>query len=145
MKTIVMILTLCGLFDRESFAQQNNIVGTWAIDISESVANLSMKEKNAYSGLPDKTKQTIGRLFDGRVFRFDTNGEVLIKYPTSSNSKTVTGEWLLNQNNEQLSIKALQATIDYRLHWMNADTVILEVIKPGDNSIINSLYLRRQN
>jgi hypothetical protein len=140
-QSTLFIIFVLGLLSAANGQSINDLPGNWIIDINETLNAMTSTEKTTYNNLPAKAKQNLQAAFGGRIFSFNADGHIQIKFNTTNNSKTVSGTWSMDQ--EILVIQIEQVNTRYTITWYNQNILILRPIDVVDKEVLKLLYLKQ--
>ena len=118
------------------YGQTFNIEAAWRLNWAATVDSMDVAQAQNFSRISEHGRTDIERLFSGRQFSFNSNGEVVIRWNTPEGQASQRGNWLLN--NDSLSITVEGFTTDYRVSVYN-EHLLLERVSTPSNALFSIL------
>lgn len=142
----VIALLLIISYPSEIFAQDKfTIVGTWKVDVGQTITVSRDAKPSRYDSLSDKTKDNFRKSLNGRIYGFKEDGTIEIVVSRGAETKTSKGRWLYNSETRNLDVNLTNTTIVFNVESKGENIIILKRYNKSDASILGDLVLIRSN
>lgn len=139
---VMVVLSLLG--NRHSMAQitVSDVIDSWSIyfDALNTVDNRN--DSFHYDSLSNEAKSNLRGAFEGRVFEFSANQNVTISYTVHGNDRSVTGQWILDEVAQEVTITAQNRQLTYDINILGS-TMYLKPKRVEANAAFKQLILNR--
>ena len=140
MKRTYLILSILLFITTSVHAQQNTIIGTWQLDLTESIALMDNNTRQKFDGLDQSVKARIETSMSDRTFIVASNGDLTVHWKAQDSPRTSSGTW-------QTSGETLTITLDgdaqqYSYELITGNHLILRNTIPS--GLFSNLYLTLQ-
>lgn len=122
---------------------QGNIVGSWQVDLQESLSRMSDEAKASYDTLPTPVKERIARSFDQRKFAFQDEGSMTIEWKKEDGLQQVQGTWQYEPSSAKLTITTdISDVNEFEVTELTASVMVLR--RKDTGGIFQELYLTKR-
>jgi hypothetical protein len=136
------MIYLLALIALTSFGQtQNSFVGTWKVDVTESMKRMNSKAKAKYDSLTESLRTQITEHIKNQKFTFNGDNTVF-SYSTSDNQiSTRSGTWTMEAATSSLIVNLDGKVERFTYRFINSITVVLNT--PDSKLWFNETYLAK--
>lgn len=136
--TILLLVSVCHVSAQE---YNTTLVGTWALNIDNTVELMEGLNKTNFYRMPDDKRSDIKNTFRQRTFQFWANGDFQVQWYDGKNQKNATGHWSASKENLTIEIDG-KSTI-YTVREVGNARMIL-VKKAESVGLFKTLSFNRQ-
>lgn len=115
MKRSYIFFTILLLMTLSASAQQNPIIGTWQLDLAQTIGLMESSTKQKFDNLDQNVRTRMEVSMSGRVFSFASNGNVTINWQAQGNAITSSGTWHLTGETLSLTMDGDVQQFTYEL------------------------------
>jgi hypothetical protein len=138
MKKIYLITLLLLPFQSNA---QDLLIGTWSINLNETLERLKEYPDSNYATLPDNTKKKIINSFNGRQFIFNQDGTVTILWSSDNKENKVFGKWKQDTVTKRLVLVIQNTNHYYDIEKLSATILILK--SDNTSGVFKELFFQR--
>lgn len=135
-----ILFSLLMLLVIEQLHGQQPLTGSYKVELSKTLALMEGEVKQKYEALDDQAKQRAGASMAGRVFTFQEDGQIEVRWNANGTERTTTGTWEL-KGDDELQIKMGEQVTEYNVSRPTEADLILRNSK--GRGLFNNLYLER--
>lgn len=120
-------------------AQQNSIIGTWQLNLSETIALMDSITKQKFDSLDQGVKTRIETSMSDRTFVFASSGDITVHWKAHDTARTSSGTWQTSGETLTITFGDDEQLFSYELTGSN---LILRNTVPS--GLFSNLYLTLQ-
>jgi len=136
---MIYVLALIAL---TSFGQtQNSFVGTWKVDVTESMKRMNLKAKAKYDSLTESLRTQITEHIKNQKFSFNGDNTVVSFSNRDNQISTRNGTWTMEAATSSLIINLDGKVERFTYRFINHITVVLST--PDSKLWFNEIYLTK--
>jgi len=143
-KYILLITGLITLHVQQSKAQvtESDVIGSWSVDYNALNTPENRSDSFHYDSLTNDSKSNLRAAFEGRGFEFLEGQSLVISYQVYGNARRVTGQWILDESSNKVTITAQNRELTYQLKITN-NMMYLKPERLEGNAVFKELILKR--
>jgi hypothetical protein len=137
--TIVLLL----LLSQKGNAQQKDLIGSWRVDINQTLLLMEQGVKLKYDSIPENLKGNGFSAFENRQFHFLQNDSIYIQWTMNEKKFRSAGIWRKNENQTGITITIENRSSSFTYEFVSSTSMILRAV--DKRGFFNNIYLRRLN
>ena len=139
----LLLLVGGNLITTKGMGQSSSLIGTWRVDIDQTIGNMDPSGKIRYDTLPMAFKERSASRMNGREFIFSQNGEITVNWKSHKGQEISNGQWIKSDAERELSITIDNNTSAYDFEFLTSNVLVMR----GKNKrgFFDNLYLVKVN
>lgn len=128
------------LLVKQVYAQEAMITGSYKVDVIKSVSLMEGEVKQKYEELDSSVKERAKESMKDRVFNFQEDGQVEVRWKVNGSERVANGNWEL-KGDDILTIKIGEQVTEYSISRPTESDLVLK--NPNGKGLFGNLYLTR--